>query len=414
MQQTHKHQCDTVPIIGFWLPDGEFGCFSNWYPADFVYARKHFTSVEQYMMYQKVSMFGKHDLAEIIMQTDDPAECKKIGRTKFPEFDSKMWDKTRKQIVKRGVKAKFRQNEPLLAKLLSTRNALLAESSPYDSIWGIGVSTDNPDWQRVENWRGRNLLGRALMEVREELGRELQASGNGSVVIGEEYYSKTIPEWNMRAGDLNRIPQYHDAIHAYSDTLTDHHTRDAFYHQGTLAEWEYAMLTNLGGGLPAVGFYEMKQDVYDTARYLHLGLDNSSRLLAFCERHIPMLRAILEDAELVEWCRRGPSCLPGTKNTALDVYFHDIFPKDVRDSGVMLVNYEEIIERGDIGGWLVQPTRRQLDPLDAEHVQACISWHLARKRSFDNPLITCSVADGYLLVMLETLADKLRQNLQWG
>ncbi len=32
------------------------------------------------------------------------------------------------------------------------------------------------------------------------------------------------------------------------------------------------MRTNMGGGLPVVGFYEMKQDVYDTARRLEMML----------------------------------------------------------------------------------------------------------------------------------------------
>ena len=262
----------TIHVVGFWMPEGEFACFSNWYPAEFDYARKHFTSIEQYMMYQKVAMFRQYDLADQIMATDDPATCKKLGRTKFPEFDSAVWDKTRMTVVKRGVKAKFRQNEPLLEKLLATGSALLAECSPYDEIWGIGVGIDDPAHNDVGRWKGRNLLGRILMEVREELGRERAASPDGCIRISEEYFSTDIPEWSMRPGELNRIPQYHRAIHAYSDTLP-RSLKNAFLYGGTLAGYEVAMRTNMGGGLPAAGFYEMKQDVYETARYLRYGLD---------------------------------------------------------------------------------------------------------------------------------------------
>ncbi len=268
MQYPTQHDDNFVSIIGFWHPDEEFGCFSNWYPAEFDYAHKHFTSIEQYMMYHKVLMFRQYDLAEQIMQTNNPSECKKLGRTKFPEFDSNVWEKTGKTIVKRGVKAKFRQNDDMLRQLLDTGNALLAECSPYDSKWGIGIGTDNPEWWHAGNWRGRNLLGRILMEVREELGRELHASPDGCIQIDEGYYSEMIPEWQMPAGLLKRIPQYHQAIHAYSDTLHDDHIRDAFYHGSSLAYCEYLMETNMGGGLPAEGFYEMKQDVYDTAWHL--------------------------------------------------------------------------------------------------------------------------------------------------
>ena len=46
------------------------------------------------------------------------------------------------------------------------------------------------------------------------------------------------------------------------------HEREVFYYDYSLYDWETAMNTNMGGGLPIIGFYEMKQDVYDTARRL--------------------------------------------------------------------------------------------------------------------------------------------------
>ena len=84
------------------------------------------------MMYHKVMMFGKTDLAEQIMQTSDPMKCKKIAGQKFPEFNADIWEKTCYTIVKRGVKAKFVQNEDIRKMLLDTGNELLAECSPYD------------------------------------------------------------------------------------------------------------------------------------------------------------------------------------------------------------------------------------------------------------------------------------------
>ena len=108
------------------------------------------------------------------------------------------------------------------------------------------------------------------MEVREELGRELHASPDGSIRIKENYYSDMIPEWQMLPGMLSRIPQYHQAIHAYSDTLYDDHARNGFYYECSLAEVEYMMETSMGEGLPIIGFYVMKQDVNDTAWFLRL------------------------------------------------------------------------------------------------------------------------------------------------
>lgn len=90
-------------------------------------------------------MFRKYDLAKQIMSTSDPARCKKIAVQKFPEFDSYFWEKTCFTIVKRGVKAKFVQNDDIQETLLKTGSALLAECSPYDRKWGIGIDIKDPD-----------------------------------------------------------------------------------------------------------------------------------------------------------------------------------------------------------------------------------------------------------------------------
>ena len=93
-------------MIGLFHEYEDYGCFSNWYPAEFDYAGRHFANAEQFMMYHKVMMFRKYDLADQIMNTDDPAKCKKIAGQKFPEFDSDLWERTCFHVVKRGVKAK--------------------------------------------------------------------------------------------------------------------------------------------------------------------------------------------------------------------------------------------------------------------------------------------------------------------
>ena len=98
-------------ITCFYHENEENGFLSNWYKADFEYARRRFSSVEQYMMFHKALMFREYDLANKIMSTDDPAEIKKLGRSKMEYFDAKLWDRTSKQIVKRGIRAKFEQNE---------------------------------------------------------------------------------------------------------------------------------------------------------------------------------------------------------------------------------------------------------------------------------------------------------------
>ena len=63
----------------------------------------------------------------------------------------------------------FSQNGDLKAALFATKGKILVEASPNDNKWGIGLAAENPlAWQK-ETWRGRNLLGYALTEIRDEL-----------------------------------------------------------------------------------------------------------------------------------------------------------------------------------------------------------------------------------------------------
>lgn len=259
---------DKIPIIGFYHEYENYGCFSNWYPAAFDYAGKHYANSEQFMMYHKVMMFGKEDLAEKIMQTSDPSQCKAIAGQPFPEFRSATWEATCYTIVKRGVKAKFGQNIGIRNILLHTKDALLAECSPIDPKWGIGIALNNPDRMDVSKWKGKNYLGRILMEVREELRQEMKLAGK---LYPEQhshmYLAKPVREWESTAGVLMRIPQYYSAIQAYAETIPTAKDRDRFYNECSLYEWEIAMKINNGNVLPLAGFFEMKQEVYEI-RYL--------------------------------------------------------------------------------------------------------------------------------------------------
>lgn len=77
------------------------------------------------------------------------------------------WDASKYQIVVDGNAAKFGQNDALKAFLLGTGNAVLAEASPYDGIWGIQLAAEDPLATDPKCWQGENLLGFALMEVRD-------------------------------------------------------------------------------------------------------------------------------------------------------------------------------------------------------------------------------------------------------
>ena len=143
-------------------------CLSQWYDTAFEVAGVKYHTAEQYMMAQKALLFNDAEVYDEIMAADNPRDYKKLGR-KIRNFDGKVWDMKKYEIVVEGNKAKFSQNDELKEFLLSTGDAILVEASPYDRIWGIGLYPAQAAKGTVDQWRGLNLLGCALMEVRDWL-----------------------------------------------------------------------------------------------------------------------------------------------------------------------------------------------------------------------------------------------------
>lgn len=106
---------------------------------------------------------------------NNPSDYKKLGR-KVHGFEPTRWDACKYDIVVEGNKAKFGQNQTLKDFLLSTEDAVLAEASPFDKIWGIGLDRETALKGTVEQWQGENLLGCALMEVRDWLKESLESN----------------------------------------------------------------------------------------------------------------------------------------------------------------------------------------------------------------------------------------------
>lgn len=141
---------------------------SNWHPARFVVKTVPFGCAEQYMMYAKACLFGDREVAAQILAAPTPKEQKQLGR-KVCGYDEAIWAARRERIVFAGLLEKFRQNPRLDRCLLATGTTMLAEASPYDRIWGIGLSVNDPRISAPSFWPGQNLLGKVLMEVRSVL-----------------------------------------------------------------------------------------------------------------------------------------------------------------------------------------------------------------------------------------------------
>lgn len=155
-------------IICFHNPTEENGYLSNWYMSEFTYNDIKFSSMEQYMMYQKAVTFHDYDVAKDIMGTDDVAEIKALGR-KVKNYSDVIWNGLRQIVIYQGLFAKFQQNVTLKQRLLETGDSIIAECAVRDTIWGIGLSMKDTKRFDINEWQGTNLLGFALMAVRKEL-----------------------------------------------------------------------------------------------------------------------------------------------------------------------------------------------------------------------------------------------------
>lgn len=151
-------------FVFFWKPNEKNGFMSQWYEAEIYIGGIKYINCEQYMMASKAMLFGDKEVYEKIMKEINPAKIKKLGK-EVRNFDERKWNLHKYRIILEGNFAKFSQNDDLLSLLFETEDAILAEASPYDRIYGIGMKADNPDVEDTYKW-GENLLGSAIMAVR--------------------------------------------------------------------------------------------------------------------------------------------------------------------------------------------------------------------------------------------------------
>ena len=155
-------------VILFGGPNSKHHPFSNWFKTDddVVYQQMNFSSSEQAFLYQKAK-FAKDDIAcENIYLAEDPSDAKhyshKIRNLNFGE-----WNKRKEGIMKDILKVKFRNTT--LAKLLKDTGAKHLAEAGKDDSWATGIPLYNKSAFDKKKWSGKNLLGKILMEVRDEL-----------------------------------------------------------------------------------------------------------------------------------------------------------------------------------------------------------------------------------------------------
>lgn len=171
------HSGTTMDYLFFWghqprnMDQPGAKCLSQWFARAFEYQGVLYQTAEHWMMAEKARLFGDEAACRKIVNSPSPKAAKAIGRT-VRGFDEPTWMANRDSIVRAGNYLKFKQNRDLWKYLDSTGDKILVEASPYDRIWGIGMKAYDRGVENPHHWRGLNLLGYALMEVRDQLRKE--------------------------------------------------------------------------------------------------------------------------------------------------------------------------------------------------------------------------------------------------
>jgi ribA/ribD-fused uncharacterized protein len=144
-------------VIQFYRVSDEYGELSNFAPFPIALLGKVWPTSEHFFQAQK---FAGTEHAEDIRQTPSPTIAARMGRDRKKPLRPD-WEVVKDDIMLEAVRAKFTQHAELLTLLLATGDAHLVEHTTNDSYWGDGGDGS-----------GKNMLGRILMELREELRQD--------------------------------------------------------------------------------------------------------------------------------------------------------------------------------------------------------------------------------------------------
>ncbi|KAL2068067.1 hypothetical protein VTL71DRAFT_16165 [Oculimacula yallundae] len=149
-----------------------------------------FNCAEQFMMFCKALYFHHKHSANLIMSTTSPSLQKKYGRA-IPDFQDFLWRQSCERVAFEGNWWKFARNEARRNFLLGTGEKMLCEASSMDRRWGIGYK-ENHAMRYRGNW-GENLLGKAIMRVRQKVRERLKEM---------EFEGRNAEDWELPGKEM--------------------------------------------------------------------------------------------------------------------------------------------------------------------------------------------------------------------
>jgi len=146
--------------------ENEYAFLSNFYPSPIEFLGQTCPTAEHFFQALKAE---KWEDAISIIQAPTPGLAKKMGRKVTMRKD---WEDVKVKMMCMVVKQKFVQNPELAKKLIDLPDEKIIETNYWgDTFWGVCEG------------KGRNWLGKILMEVRSYLRKQEELRTNNSEEI---------------------------------------------------------------------------------------------------------------------------------------------------------------------------------------------------------------------------------------
>jgi ribA/ribD-fused uncharacterized protein len=145
--------------------------FSMCFPAKMVIHGLEFSSSLHYAVYKKAEQFLDREKMDVILATTDPEKLLELSRS-ILYFEKQVWDMVLKVYLMTGIREKFLQHETLMRQLKATKGTTLVLVDVDDAKWGVGLDLDANGLFNRAFWRGKNLLGELITEIRFDLTGE--------------------------------------------------------------------------------------------------------------------------------------------------------------------------------------------------------------------------------------------------
>ena len=140
--------------------DRDHAFLSNFYPSPIEHEGYWYDTVEHLFQASKTVTFTDH---HVVRLATSPGKAKRLGRS-LPLRDD--WENVKADVMRIGLQLKFAPGGDMAARLLATGDRELVEGNTWgDEVWG--KTFRNVDG--LLGWHGENLLGRLLMERRDQL-----------------------------------------------------------------------------------------------------------------------------------------------------------------------------------------------------------------------------------------------------